>query len=105
MAYKVIVSPLARLDILEAANYITENGGAERGRSWTAGVLVAIKSLSEMPRRCSVADEAIDVGRELRELHYYSHRIIFSIDEAVNSVNVLRVYHSSRAPLQIDDMD
>ncbi len=39
------------------------------------------------------------------ELHYCSHRVIFAVDEPTSSVQILRVYHSARAPVRLDDLE
>ena len=88
----------------ETADYIRDTADAERARKWKNGVIEAIKSLAEMPLRCALAQESQDVGVELRHLIYLSHRILFRVQEATKTVDVLRVYHSARAPLQLDDL-
>jgi plasmid stabilization system protein ParE len=104
MAYSIQVSPLARKDIIETGDYIRDKIDQERATRWKNELLKAIGSLSEMPKRCPVADESRDVGLELRELHHKPHRIIFTIDEPAQAVQILRVYHSARAPLKLEDL-
>lgn len=69
--------------------------GAER---WWNGLLEAIYSLERLPRRCSVIPERDSFDGELRQLIYFSHRIIFSV--AKRTVTVVRIYHGARYPLQ-----
>ena len=104
MAYKIIVSPLARTDIVKTADYIGAQGYANRAAIWKRELLKAIATLNEMPNSCSIADEARDMEVEVRQLLYRSHRVIFRVIEATQSVEVLRVYHSARAPLQLEDL-
>ena len=104
MAYKVSVSPLARADILQTADYIRDKGYADRAATWKRELLRAIKMLDEMSNRCAVADEASDLKVEVRQLLYHSHRIVFRVIEDTQTVEVLRVYHSSRAPLSLEDL-
>lgn len=104
MAYSVKLSPQARRDVQETADFLRDNVGIERARKWKNGIIAAIESLSEMPSRCAVAEESAELGVELRHLMHRPHRIIFQVQEAAQTVDVLRVYHSARAPLQIEDL-
>lgn len=104
MAYSVKLSPQARRDVQETADFLRDNAGIERAQKWKNGILSAIESLSEMPSRCAIAEESAEVGVELRHLMHRPHRIIFRVQEAAQTVDVLRVYHSARAPLQIEDL-
>lgn len=104
MAYRVRLSLQARQDVQETADFLRDNAGVERARKWKNGVLEAIESLSEMPSRCAVAEESAEIGVELRHLIHRPHRIIFRVQEATQTVDVLRVYHWARAPLQLEDL-
>jgi plasmid stabilization system protein ParE len=105
MVYRILLSPLARQEILETADYIQEMSDAGRAAAWKNALLKSIAVLDDMPYRCLIADESSDVGVELRELHFRTHRIIFTIDESEQTVQILRVYHYARAPLQVEDLE
>lgn len=105
MAYNILISPLGRQDIIKTADYIQEKIGQDRAVQWKNELLKAIGTLSEMPYRCPVAEETPDVGIELREMHHRPHRIIFRIDEPAQTVQILRIYHSARAPLDLEDLE
>ncbi len=104
MAYRVTLSPQARSDAREAAAFIRDQAGPDQARRWKNGLLDAIASLSEMPLRCAVAPESQELGAQMRQLVYYSHRVLFRVIEAPPRVEVLRVYHSARAPLRLEDL-
>ena len=57
-----------------------------------------------MPNRHSVADETRDMENEVRQLLYHSHRVIFRVIEDMQTVSILRVYHSARVPIQLEDL-
>lgn len=57
-----------------------------------------------MPARHASAAESEELELPLRAMVYQSHRIIYEIDEAAETVTILRVYHSARAPLQPEDL-
>lgn len=103
MAYKVILSPQARRDVQETADYLRSQTDSERARTWKNGVLEAMGTLAQMPLRCAIAVESQELGVELHQLMHRPHRILFRVHEGAQRVDVLRVYHSARAPLQLDD--
>jgi len=74
---------------------------------WQAGVLAAIRSLVNNPERCPVADEAADLGIDLRELLHgrrrNTYRILFTIEG--QTVNILRVRHAAQDRLASDDVE
>ncbi len=104
MAYKVILSPQARRDVRETTDYLAAQTDNERAKTWKNGILEAIGTLTQMPLRCAIAGESQELGVELRQLMVRPHRILFRVHEGAQRVDVLRVYHSARAPLQIDDL-
>jgi plasmid stabilization system protein ParE len=104
MTFKVKISILARDDIARTAAYIRLKSGSERADLWKKGLLETIKTFKEMPLRCSVAGESHDIGIEVREWHYYSHRIIFSVVENSRTIQILRIFHSARADLRVEDI-
>ena len=64
----------------------------------------AIQSLAEMPLRFALIPEADELKRPLRSFPHHSHRVIYQVDEQAQTVSMLRVYHSARAPLQLEDL-
>jgi len=71
-----------------------------------AGLLAAIRSLANNPERWPLADEATDLGLDLRELLYgrrrKMYRILFTIED--QTVNVLRVRHAAQDRLSPDEI-
>ncbi|NEP79825.1 MAG: type II toxin-antitoxin system RelE/ParE family toxin [Okeania sp. SIO3C4] len=49
-------------------------------------------SLEIFPNRCPIAPESADIGREIRQLIYKKHRILFVVTGQV--VQVLRIRHT-----------
>jgi plasmid stabilization system protein ParE len=98
LQYRVRVAGSAVADIDSAADYIAQFAplAAER---WYRQVYEHIATLSAFPRRCPMAPEAREFGKEMRQLLYGSRnnafRIIFSI-EPHDQVNVLYVRHGRR---------
>lgn len=80
MAFRVEIAPAAPGDIEETYLYIREQSGAPgRADAWYNGLLEAIFSLEDLPTRCPLASGNEELGREVRQLLYKRHRILFAI--------------------------
>lgn len=105
MAYKVIVSIPAKLDIGEHAAFIREqHKSPEMARRWVDGLQAELKKLSFQPSRFSVIAESQELLKEFRSFHYHAHRVIFEVIEDNKQVVVHRVYHGSRDALRDADV-
>jgi plasmid stabilization system protein ParE len=109
MAYRVELTPRAAADADQAAEYIRQFAPAAAVR-WFDGLVQAIFSLEEMPRRCPLAPEAEMLGAELRQLlcgkRSGMFRIIFRIYEEEQPsplVRVVAIRHGARDRLQAED--
>lgn len=104
MAYKVLLSAPAERDIKEAAGFIAANS-TEAASKWLDGLQETIQTLEEMPVRHALIPETATLGMPYRSLPYFSHRVIYRVDEARAQVFVVRVYHGARKPLQNEDVE
>ncbi len=102
--YTVRLSEQARRDVQESADYIREGADTQRANIWMNGLLDALESLARMPARYAVAPESGELGTQVRHLPYFSHRILFRVQDTTRTVQVLRVYHGARMPLRIEDL-
>jgi len=106
MNFTVLTYRRADNDIRAAVRWTAENRSPRIARSWLTGLMVAVKSLELNPDRCPLADEAGDLGVELRALVYRrrrtSYRILFTITG--DSVNVIRVRHAAQDRLTDADI-
>ena len=103
MTFKVSISFAAELDLDEAVEFIAR-GSKIAAKKWILEFHQKIESLCDMPMRSALIPESEDIGLQLRSLNHYSHRIIYSIDESRNAVNIVRVYHGARNPLNRDNL-
>ena len=62
-------------------------------------VIPEVHSLEELPERCPMIPEQDEFSFEIRQLVYFSHRIIFQVQRKRNRIVIYRVYHGSRSPL------
>jgi len=105
MAFQVIFRPRAEADITAAATWLARHNAAAAAR-WRIGLFRIVENLEANPNRYPLADEADDLGIELRELLYGRrqgvYRILFTIEG--ETVNVLRVRHAAQDRLTPDDI-
>ncbi len=105
MAHSVQIFPRARADIRAAVAWLHERSPSAAARLH-AELLLTIQSLVASPQRCPLADEATELGLELREMLYRrlrsAYRILFTIEG--ETVNVLRVRHAAQDRLSTDDV-
>ncbi len=103
MMYKVEMSSVAEAEADGAFINLSQVTSIEQARIWYDGLLLAVRSLSTMPRRCSLARESDNFSDELRQLLYgrgrNCHRIIFSIVET-DTINFVRILHVRNAAQQ-----
>ena len=106
MRFTVIIQPRAAFDIRRAVAWLTKHVSPISAARWQNRITKAVHTLGSNPQRCPEADEAADLGFELRVLlsgrrpHVY--RILFTID--ASTVNVLRILHAARDRLDSDDI-
>lgn len=97
MAFRVEIAPRALSDLDAIAEYITERGSFEQAEQWFNGIVDAIASLKDMPRRCPVAAESKELGREVRLLLHGKgnrrYKIYLSVCPETSTTGVVRVFH------------
>jgi plasmid stabilization system protein ParE len=107
MAYRVSLSAPAEADAYAAFERIREAAPA-RAEKWLIRLFASILSLDDMPVRCALVPEATELGFPARQLLYGKgkgvYRIIFHIREDEQHVRILRIWHSSRDAITIDDV-
>lgn len=95
---EVVIQPRAFADIRRVVGWIADRVSPASAARWQAALGRAIESLADNPERCPLADEAADLGVELRELLHgrgrQVYRVLFTIDKDV--VNVHRVRHAAQ---------
>jgi plasmid stabilization system protein ParE len=105
MSYHIEISSVAEAEVDSAFLLLSQTTSPEKARQWYEGLLKAIESLSEMPKRCPVARENQYFSQEIRQLLYgrgrNSYRILFTIlesDEA-GKVRILHIRHAAQKTL------
>lgn len=105
MTYTVFITPEAEANIHESFIYIRERSPINADR-WLAGIQRKISTLSSFPNRCARAREhAYFPKRNLRQLIYKSHRIIFEVEAKARIVRIVYVRHAARRSIGEPDED
>ncbi|AFY50995.1 plasmid stabilization system protein [Nostoc sp. PCC 7524] len=105
MKYRVEISSVAEAEADKVFLHLTQFTSPERAKLWYAGLLQIIESLSQMPKRCSLARENDYFSQEIRQILYgrgrNSYRIIFTIveGEEISTVRVLHIRHATQQTL------
>jgi hypothetical protein len=66
-------------------------------------VLELISSLSDFPRRHARAPEADGLQVEVRSAVYFSHRILYGVDDESMKVTIYRVVYAGVGSLTIEN--
>jgi len=105
VSYRIEISSMAEGEADSAFLRISQITSPEKARQWYEGLLKAIESLSEMPKRCPLAREDRYFSQEIRQLLYgkgrNSYRILFTIleDNEVATVRILHIRYAAQQTL------
>ncbi len=106
MAFLVEITPIAESQIEQAYQWYRDRN-PEFADRWFRGMMNAIATLQEKPRRCGLAIESEIFSEEVRQLLHGKakniYRILFAIRES--TVYVLYVRHIFQAPLTASDLE
>src|SRR4051812_48561332 len=106
MSHTVVIERRAQTDILLNSQQIESNRSFSAAMRWFDGIRRAIDSLSNQPDRFPLADEADELGFELRMMIHGRKRQVFRILFVVDGslVHVLRVRHASQDRISFDEL-
>jgi plasmid stabilization system protein ParE len=102
MKYRIDISSLAQAEADNAFLQLSQVTSPTKASQWYSGLLKAIESLSQMPKRCPLARENEYFSQEIRQLLYgkgrNSYRILFTVLEG--SEATVRILHIRQATQQ-----
>lgn len=108
MAFRVEISPEAFSDLDRICSYLQENASAATAERWFDNIFAAIRSLADMPARCAIAEESVDLKTEVRVLLHGKrnrrYKVYFAIHQGSETVRVLHVRHWARKPVETDEL-
>lgn len=93
MAFKLIWSPLARLDLKDIANFIAEDSPSAAER-FVKSLFQVVERLAEFPESGRVVPELADPA--VREVIRSPCRIVYRIQRRKRTVEIVRVWHGAR---------
>ncbi|NES17392.1 MAG: type II toxin-antitoxin system RelE/ParE family toxin [Symploca sp. SIO3E6] len=105
MKYPIEISSVAEEEADSAFLRLSQVTSPTQASQWYAGLLQAIESLSQFPKRCPLARENKYFSQEIRQLLYgrgrNSYRILFTILEEQEgaTVRILHIRHASQQTL------
>lgn len=105
MRYFIEISSVAEVEADNAFLRLSQLTSPEKARQWYDGLLLAIESLSQMPKRCPLARENQYFSQEIRQILYGRgrnlYRILFTIveGEEVSTVRILHIRHAAQQTL------
>ncbi len=108
MKYRIEISSVAEAEADRAFLRLSQLTSATKACQWYSGLLQAIESLSQMPKRCPLARENNYFSQEIQQLLYgkgrNSYRILFTILEEpeVHTVRILHIRHATQQTLGED---
>lgn len=111
MTYRIDFSSIAKAEADAAFLSFSQFTTADRAQVWYQGLIKAIVSLQEMPRRCPIARENKFFSQEIRQLLYgrskQAYRILFTIldDQPIPTVRILYIRHVSQKTVGEADED
>jgi plasmid stabilization system protein ParE len=93
MAYRLIWSPAARLDLRELRAYIAESNPSAAKR-FAQGVFQAVERLTAFPESGRIVPEFGDTT--IREVIRSPCRIVYRVKADQRLVEIVRVWHAAR---------
>ncbi|WP_016949450.1 type II toxin-antitoxin system RelE/ParE family toxin [Anabaena sp. PCC 7108] len=102
MKYRIEISSTAEAEADKAFLQLSQITSPEKASQWYAELLRLIESLSQMPKRYSLARENDYFSQEMRQIIYgkgrNAYRIIFTIIEGkeVSTVRILHIRHAAQ---------
>jgi len=109
MAFRVELSPEALGNLDAIAAHIQQQGSFESAERWFNGIVIAIRSLREMPRRCPLAEESDDLHTEVRLLLHgkgnHRYKVYFAIQHESATVRVFHIRHWARKPVEKSELE
>jgi plasmid stabilization system protein ParE len=98
MDYQVILSPSARTDLRDIVRYISFDA-PDRAVRFGQFLIARTKVLGQFPELGRIVPEVGDAF--IREIIVRSYRVVYRLDHARHSVEVLRFWHAARGTPQI----
>lgn len=105
MSHQVAIDAGALADMKRTYTFLAREVSRVSAEKWYRGVLGRVASLENDPEKWPLAEEADELGFDLRMILYrryrHVHRILFRVEG--DQVHVLRVRHAAQDSLTAED--
>jgi toxin ParE1/3/4 len=98
MAFSLIWSPTAKLDLWDILSYISESNPSAANRFGTA-VFESIERLRDFPQSGRIVPEMDDDA--IREIIVSPCRVIYRLNQHDHMVEIARIWHAARGTPEI----
>ncbi len=108
MKYRIEISSVAEAEADSIFLRLSQVTSPAKASQWYSGLLQAIESLSQIPKRCPLARENEYFSQEIRQLLYgrgrNSYRVLFTILEGqdMSTIRILHIRHASQQTIGED---
>lgn len=108
MKYSIEISSVAEAEADSIFLRLSQVISSVKAKQWYSGLLQAIESLSQFPKRCPLARENEYFSQEIRQLIYgrgrNSYRVLFTILEGqdMSTVRILHIRYASQQTIGED---
>ena len=103
MTFRVLATAAALHDAVEIGGWVASKGAPAEAVRWVEGLILAFRSLAEMPERCPVAPEDDEFEERIRHLILGDYRVLFTVRGM--DVFILHVRHGARRPATIEELE
>lgn len=93
--YRVELGGYAELEFDQVTARIAASS-TQAATDWIAGFFQLIDDIGDFNINFGYAIENGDSSRELRQVMHHSHRIVYTIDEALRVVQIVHIRHHAR---------
>jgi plasmid stabilization system protein ParE len=92
MTYPIKILPQALAEIQEAYQWMESTIGLDIAVKWYHELLLSVRSLEQMPQRCSLAPEGGQFDKEIRQLlvgKKRTYRVLFTVEDSTVYIRYL----------------
>ena len=100
--YKAQLTPRARASITRIISRLETEASGPVARKVRRGLMEAIRKLRTLPESHQVFEEISDEQTVYHRMLQWDYKIVFTVDQDLQEVVVVQVYHSARGPQWID---
>jgi plasmid stabilization system protein ParE len=111
MKYRIEISSMAEEEADSAFLRLSQMTSPSSASQWYSGLFTAIESLSQMSKRCSLAQENKHFSQEIRQLLYgkgrNTYRILFTLldNKETSTVRILHIRYGSQQTIGEESQD